>query len=63
MINEKRNQFYYDNDITPPNQENAFKMLTEITHKDINELKRSNKTNQNYEIYALPFILLFNVPV
>lgn len=46
-----------------PNKENAILQLTEIGHKDINELKRISKASPLYDVFAKPFLILFDIPI
>ena len=59
----KREKYYELNNINLPSKENAILLMTEISHKDIVELKRMTKVPQAYEEYAKPFLHLFDIKI
>ena len=60
-IEAKRNSFYMDYEIPPPNKDHALELISQITTKDILELKNMfRKYNKYNEILIAPLVLLLD---
>lgn len=60
-INNKRELFYSNYEMSPPNKEHATKLLNKLKTNDIKELKLYfKKYNKVYVTIITPFILLLN---
>jgi hypothetical protein len=58
-INLKRNNFFSDYEIEPPNKEHSLQLMSQLKNKDITELKSIfRKYNSLNEILVSPFVLL-----
>ena len=58
-INLKRNNFFSDYEIEPPNKEHSLQLVSQLKNKDITELKSIfRKYNSLNEILVSPFVLL-----
>ena len=58
-INNKRNNFFTDYEIPPPNKEHALQLMSQLKNKDILEIKNIyRKYNKHNEILIAPFVYL-----
>ena len=58
-IDAKRNSFFTDYEIPPPNKDHALEMISQLTNKDITEIKNIyRKYNKQNEILIGPFVYL-----
>ena len=58
-IVNKRNNFFLDYEIPPPNKEHALELISQLKNKDITEIKNIyRKYNKHNEILIAPFVLL-----
>ena len=58
-IEQKRNAFYTDYEIPPPNKDHALELISQLTNQDLIEIKNLyRKYNKHNEILIGPFVLL-----
>ena len=58
-IDNKRNEFFVDYEIPPPNKDHALELISQLNKKDILEIKNIyRKYNKHNEILIAPFVLL-----
>lgn len=63
-IEEKRDKFFEEYEIEPPNKEHAIQLMQTISNKDVLELKQCfKKYNKNYEEIISPIVLLLGEKV
>ena len=59
LIEGKRNEFFNEYEIQPPQKEHAYDLMNQITSDDIMEIKQCfRKPNKTYEIVISPLLIL-----
>ena len=63
-IEEKRNEFFEEYEMDPPNKDHACKLMNSLAYGDIIELKQCfKKTIKNYETFIAPLVILMGQKV
>jgi hypothetical protein len=63
-IEDKRNEFFEEYEIDPPNKDHACKLMNSLAYGDIIELKQCfKKANKNYETFIAPLVNLMGQKV
>ncbi len=63
-IEEKRNEYFDEYEIDPPNKDHACKLMNSLAYGDIIELKQCfKKTIKNYENFIAPLVILMGQKV
>lgn len=64
IIEEKRNEFFEEYEMDPPNKDHACKLMNSLAYGDIIELKQCfKKTIKNYETFIAPLVILMGQKV
>jgi hypothetical protein len=59
-IRTKRELYFRDYEISPPDREQALENLNRFTQVDITHLRKVQKSTPAYEFFSYPMMILFN---
>lgn len=59
-IKDKRNKYYKEYDIVPPNKNRSLQLLHSLSPKDITNLRKVNKPTIQYDVFVAPLLVLMD---